>query len=157
MAERADITFVKLSAPESGTAVLLTTDGLKLGPVSEALSEAAGGRFARAAAAVKFEGKARKTLRLLAPGGVDLDALVYLGLGDLAKLTAGDWLKLGGTVPASVAGEGQATILLERPDGGGISPEQAADVALGVVLRSYSFDRYKTKKKEGETPKPRKT
>jgi leucyl aminopeptidase len=155
MADRAEITFVKLSPPASGSAVLLTAEGLKLGPVSKGLSEAAGGRFERAAAGVKFEGKSMKSLRLLAPGGVDLDALVFVGLGDLGKLTGRDWLKLGGTVPSSLAGDGLATVLLERPDGEPVSAEEAADVALGIVLRSYSFDKYKSRKKEGETPKPR--
>ena len=39
-----------------------------------------------------------------------------------------------------------------RPAGRGVKPERAADLALGVRLRAYSFDRYKTKRKEGEEP-----
>ena len=155
MADRAEISFVKLAAPDAGSAVLLTDLGLKLGPVSGGLSEAAGGRFGRAAAAAKFEGTSMKSLRLLAPGGVDLDALVFVGLGEMAKLTGQDWLKLGGTIPACLSGEGEATIVLERPDGEAVSAEQAADVALGLVLRSYSFDKYKTKKNDGNSPKTR--
>src|SRR3977135_4311296 len=31
-----------------------------------------------------------------------------------------------------------------------MTPEQAAAVASGVRLRAYTFDRYKTKKKDGE-------
>jgi len=155
MADRAEIEFVNLDAPQSGSAVLLTDASLRLGPVATALAEAAGGRFARAAAAAKFQGKAMKSLQLLAPAGVDLDRLVFIGLGDPAKLEAKDWLKLGGTVPASVAGEAAVTLVLERADGEAVTAEQAADVALGIALRAYSFDRYKTKKKDDEPPKPR--
>ena len=34
--------------------------------------------------------------------------------------------------------------------GGALKPEQAAELALGARLRAYAFDRYKTKRKEGE-------
>ena len=155
MAERPEINFVKLAAPKAGSAVVLTAQGLKLGPVATELDQAAGGRFARAAAAAKYEGKPLKPLQLLAPAGLELDRLVFLGLGDVSKLTPQDWLKLGGVVPGAVAGEGTATIILERPDREAITAEQAADLALGIGLRSYSFDKYKTKKKNDEAPKPR--
>ncbi|HEX2255079.1 MAG TPA: leucyl aminopeptidase, partial [Afifellaceae bacterium] len=154
MAERAEIRFVKLEAPSAGSAAVLVDQSLKLGPVAQALGEAAGGRFTRAAAASKFEGKPLKILQLLAPAGIDLDRLVFVGLGDTGKLTQQDWLKLGGTIPAAVAGEAEATIVLERPDGEPVTAEQAAEVALGIRLRSYSFDKYKTKKKNDEAPKP---
>ena len=41
------------------------------------------------------------------------------------------------------------TILFEFPEGAA-SAEAAADFAFGMRLRAYRFDRYKTKKKEGE-------
>jgi leucyl aminopeptidase len=157
MAERAEIKFVKMAAPRAGTAVVLTDQSLKLGTVAAGLDQATGGNFARAAASSKFGGKLRKSLLLLAPSGVDLDRIVFIGLGDVSKLTAQDWLKLGGTIPAAVGGGGaEVTVLLERADGQHITPEQAADLAMGIALRGYSFEKYKTKKKEDEEmPKPR--
>ena len=157
MADRAEIKFVKLAEPAAGSAVLLTDQSLKLGAVSAALAEKAGGAFARAAAVSKFTGKAMKSLQLLAPGGLELDRLVFVGLGDLRKLTPPDWLKLGGTIAGAAGGESEVTVLLEKPSGRPVTAEEAADVALGITLRSYSFDRYKTKKKNGdndEGPKP---
>jgi leucyl aminopeptidase len=41
------------------------------------------------------------------------------------------------------------TIIAELP-GGAIKPAQAAAIASGVRLRAYKFDRYKTRKKDGE-------
>ena len=155
MAARAEIRFVKLEAPKAGSAVVLTDQKLQYGLRGKALDEAADGVFARAAAAAKFEGKAMKALTLLAPGRVDLDRIVIVGLGEPEKLTPQDWLKLGGTLPAVVGGEAEATILLERPDGAAVTPDQAAEVALGLSLRGYSFDKYKTRKKPDETPKAR--
>jgi leucyl aminopeptidase len=155
MAERVEIDFVKLKAPAAGSAVLLTDESLKLAATAAGLERAAGGRFERAAKAAKFTGKAMKSLQLLAPAGVELDRIVVIGLGDPAKLKPADWLKLGGTIPAVVSGEAEVTVLLERADGEAVTPEQAADVALGITMRSYSFEKYKTKKKEDEAPKPR--
>jgi leucyl aminopeptidase len=156
MADRAEIRFTKLAEPSSGSAVLLTDQNLKLRPVSAALAEKADRAFSRAAKAAKFTGKAMKTLQLLAPSGVELERMVFAGLGDLRKLSQQDWLKLGGTVAGAAGGESEVTVLLEKPSGRPVTAEEAADVALGIMLRSYSFDRYKTKKKNGngEGPKP---
>jgi len=155
MAARAEIAFAKLQPPSSGSAVLLTDGNLKLGSRSAALEAAAGGRFARAAAAAKFRGKSMKSLQLLTPAGIELDRVVFLGLGDAGKFKRQDWLKLGGSI-AAVGGAGDVTVLLERPDGRPVIATEAADVALGIVLRSYSFEKYKTKKKEeDEAPKAR--
>ena len=84
MADRVDVEFVKLEAPQAGSAVLLSDQNLKLGAVAAAWEKAAGGRFARAAAAAKYQGKATKALQLLAPGGVELDRLVVVGMGEVA-------------------------------------------------------------------------
>ena len=77
MADRAEIKFVKLAAPDSGSAVLLTDQNLELGRRSAALDAAAGGRFSRAAAAAKYKGAALKSLQLLAPAGSELDRIVF--------------------------------------------------------------------------------
>ena len=47
------------------------------------------------------------------------------------------------------AGNDAVTIVAELPTGA-MKPDQAAAVASGIRLRAYKFDRYKTKKKEGE-------
>jgi leucyl aminopeptidase len=156
MADRVEIKFTRLTAPESGSAAVLTDQNLKLGRRTQALETAAGGRFSKAAAAAKFKGAALKSVQLLAPAGSNLDRIVFVGLGDSAKLTPHDWLKLGGAVAAVLGGATSATVILERPDGKAISAQEAADVALGITLRAYNFDKYKTKKKEDEeTPKER--
>jgi leucyl aminopeptidase len=53
-----------------------------------------------------------------------------------------------GKVPATAS---EATIIADLP-GGAAKPDGVADMALGVRLRGYRFDRYKTKRKEGEEP-----
>ena len=81
--------------------------------------------------------------------------LVVVGAGKDGDLKSRDIVKLGGIamgkVPATAA---DATIFAEFASGT-LKGDQIADLALGVRLRAYSFDRYKTKRKEGEE-KPKK-
>jgi leucyl aminopeptidase len=51
-----------------------------------------------------------------------------------------------GRIPGAA---GTATIVLELADGA-LKGDAAADVALGASLRAYTFDRYKTRRKDGE-------
>ncbi|MGQ7793954.1 leucyl aminopeptidase [Faunimonas sp. B44] len=155
MAERPAIAFVKLEAPKAGTVVLLTDKSLKLGPVAAGLDEQSGGAFGRIARAAKFEGGAMKSVQQLAPGGGELDRVVHVGLGEPEKLRQADWLKLGGVAAAAAGGNGELTLVLERADGEAVTPDQAASVALGAAMRSYAFDKYKTKKKPDEPQGPR--
>ena len=158
MADRVEISFAKLAASEQ------RLGGASDRPEPEARF-AFGGTRRRRPAAVSRErrrrrsskGKGLKPLQLLSPAGVDLDRIVFVGLGDPAKLTADELAEArrhrcrrrGG-------GASEVTVMLERPDGERITPAQAAEVALGITLRSYSFDKYKTKKKDDdEPPKPR--
>ena len=73
-----------------------------------------------------------------------------VGVGKARDLKAQDFVKLGGIAMGRIpAAASEATIIADLP-GGGIKPDRIADIALGVELRAYSFERYKTKRKEGE-------
>jgi leucyl aminopeptidase len=155
MPDRVEISFTKLGGSPTGSVVVLTDKSVKLGTRGAALDTATGGRFARAAEAASFKGEGMKPMQLLAPTS-EIGRVVFLGLGDAGKMTDHDWLKLGGVIAGSVGGTGPVTVLLERPDGEKVKSSQAANVALGIVLRSYNFDKYKTKKKDDEeVPKAR--
>jgi leucyl aminopeptidase len=53
----------------------------------------------------------------------------------------------------NAAGETEATILIDAPEGGSIGAGQAAaHVAFGARLRAYRFDRYRTKEKPEQKP-----
>jgi leucyl aminopeptidase len=65
-------------------------------------------------------------------------------------LKARDFAKLGGVAMGRVPKSAEeATIIADLP-GGAPKPDSLAELALGMRLRAYSFDRYKTKRKEGE-------
>ena len=125
-------------------------EGLKFGPAARKALAPTGDLVDRAAAAERFKGKNGAALDMVAPAGLDVSRLVVVGVGKAKDLKADAWVKLGGVamgkVPASAS---EATILADLP-GGAVKPDRAADLALGVRLRGYAFERYKTKRKEGE-------
>jgi leucyl aminopeptidase len=123
---------------------------LKVGPNTRRALEPAGDLLRRAAAADRFTGKTGTALDIVAPAGLKVSRLIVVGTGKDADPKDQDIVKLGGAamgkIPAAAA---EATIFAELPSGP-LKPNQIADLALGARLRAYSFDRYKTKRKEGE-------
>jgi len=61
-----------------------------------------------------------------------------------------DFLKFGGVSAGKLNAGSDAVTVIGELSGGAMTADQAAAVAAGFRLRGYKFDRYKTKKKDGE-------
>ena len=142
--------FVPFSSVPRGVLVAFCDDTLKFGPATrKALGEAVG-LVKRAAATNQFKGKSGSTLDLLEPEGIKIQRLIVVGTGKASDLKEKDFLKFGGVLAGKLnSGSEAVTVLAELPDAA-MQPDQAATVAAGARLRAYRFDRYKTKKKDGE-------
>ena len=142
--------FAPIATPAKGVLVLFCEEGLKFGRAATRAIEPTGDLVTRAAAADRFKGKNGSALDIVAPLGLEASRLVVVGVGRARDLKAKDFVKLGGMVMGKIpAAAGDATILVDLP-GGALKPDRIADLALGVQLRAYAFDRYKTKRKEAE-------
>jgi len=142
--------FAPFALPTKGVLVAFCNSELKFGPATRKLLASAMDQIRRAAAADHFTGKANSALTVVAPDGLKIGRLIVAGSGKADEPKAKDAIKLGGAVMGRVPGrESEVAILAETADGG-LSPEAAADLGLGVLLRAYDFTRYKTKTKEGE-------
>ena len=152
MADARKLAFAPFASPAKGVLVVFCEEGVKFGPATRKALASTGDLVRRAAAADRFTGKSGSALEIIAPAGLSVARLSILGVGKAGKPKAQDLVKLGGAamgkVPASAA---QATIFAELASGA-LKPDQAAEIALGTQLRAYTFDRYKTKRKEGEDP-----
>jgi leucyl aminopeptidase len=143
--------FAPIAAPAEGVLNLFCEEGLKFGAATQKLLKPTGDLIARAAEADRFKGKNGAALDIVAPLGLEVSRLVVVGAGKSADLKSQGYVKLGGAAMGKAPGrEEHVTIVADLP--GGMKPDRAADIALGVRLRGYSFDRYKTKRKEGEEP-----
>jgi leucyl aminopeptidase len=133
-----------------GVLITFCAEGLKFGPATQRVLSAIGELHRRAAAADRFTGKNGSILNIIAPSGLNVPRLLVVGTGKERDLKTRDLIKLGGVamggVPSAAA---QATILAEFA-AGPLKGDQIAQLALGARLRAYTFDRYKTKRREGE-------
>ena len=152
MADTLKIEFQTPGAVEGGDLVVFVGEDLKPAPsVAKRLGAKGVDLITKAAPSEKFRGKAQSAMVLAAPAGLAVDRLVVVGTGgekDRAKI---DWTQLGGFVAGKLT-NGLAHVLLDLPQTD-VTAEAAADAALGAKLRSYSFDRYKTKRGDDDKPK----
>jgi len=138
--------------------VLSVAKGASLGPIAAQIDEKLGGAIAQAIKVdADFDGGAEQILSVVAPAGGALSRVFVLGLGDPGKLTEKTIVSAGGVVCArlTAAKLKSATTHFDVPDGSQIAVESLnANIAFGAVLRSYSFDQYKTSKPNNDK-KPR--
>jgi leucyl aminopeptidase len=150
MTDAVKVGFVPLSAAPRGVLVVFSDDKLEMGAATRKTLGSAVDLVKRAAETNQFKGKNGATLDILAPEGLKAKRLVVVGTGKLSELKDNDFLKLGGVVAGKLAAANNAvTIVAELPTGS-MNADQAAALASGIRLRAYKFDRYKTRKTEGE-------
>jgi len=150
MTDAVKVGFVPFSAVPRGTLVVFCDDTLQFGPATRKALGAAITMVRRAAETNQFKGKSAAALDILAPEGLKAKRLIVMGVGKLTEIKDNEFLKLGGSAAGKLgAGKEAVTIIAELPTGA-MKPDQAAAVVSGLRLRAYKFDRYKTKKKEGE-------
>jgi leucyl aminopeptidase len=110
------------------------------------------GFIKKSLALAAFTGKRGKCLTLLAPQG--WERLVLVGLGDKKGFNSLEAEKLGGNILAhlNAARVTEAAIALEGNKLLASDAELLARLAYGAHLRSYRFDKYRTKEKAEEKP-----
>jgi len=141
--------FTSFAQPH-GVLVTFCGENLKFGPATKKALAPVEELVRRAAAADRFSGKNGSSLDIIAPPGLDVPRLVVIGTGKEGELKHRDIVKLGGLAMGKIPAAADKATLFAEFGGGALKPDQVADLALGVRLRAYAFDRYKTKRKEGE-------
>jgi leucyl aminopeptidase len=146
------IAFVKSSLPNDGIAVVFYADGAPLGADAQALDKVTGGAITRAIDKAAFKGKLLSMLDIVAPAGTGIDRILVVGLGKPADIVAKDWVRIGGAIQGKLIEfkAVSATIFAEWGTGDAPLASEVADIAFGTHLRGYTFDRYKTKKKDDD-------
>ena len=154
MPDAVKVGFVPFSASASGTLVVFCDDALKMGAATTKALGSAASIIKRAAATGRYKGKTATVLDILAPEGLKAARLIVIGTGKASDLKEYDVLKCGGVIAGKVASSGEAVTIMAELPSGPMTSAQSAAIASGLRLRAYSFDRYKTKKKDDDE-KPR--
>jgi leucyl aminopeptidase len=152
MTKPTEITFGAIKDARERVRVALSESAEAFPAVLRMLDERSGGQIARAARVAKFSGGKKAFLDVIAPGGIDVDRLLVLGIGSGDKYAETDWVNLGGRIMARLAAAraSSADLLVEIGEGKPVAPRSTALIALGMMLRGYEFKKYKKKKKVKE-------
>lgn len=156
MAQQLEIHFAPLSAAPTGAIVVLAQPDFALGAAAKGLDETCKGMLKRAAHAAEFTGKGKGAIEVLAPAGLSVPRIVVVAAGTAGKEL--DRLLLGGYIfgQASARKGDTATLVAEVADAGAAGGEAlAVDLAMGALLRSYTFKKYQTRKTEEGEDAPR--
>ena len=137
-----------VTAKEGGAWVVGAAEGSALLPAAARADKASGGAITRALKFSRFSGKAGQMLEVLAPAGMAASRLVLAGLGKPELVDEKGLETLGAQIAARLyaVGESSARIEIDVPKGAKVKKaELAAHLAFGAQLRSYAFDKYRTK------------
>jgi len=143
MALRPTFRFAPLDRPQTGTVLVLAADGAVFSAAAKACDPS--GVLTRAAKIAEFTGKLAATFEVLAPEGASVERLVALGAGKVDKLDEIAWSRIGGAAMAAAKKAPEVAVIADLDDAT-VSAENIAALAQGMLLRSYTFDKYKTRK-----------
>src|ERR1700691_6149509 len=141
--------FTPFARPQ-GVLVVFCEENLKFGGATQRALSPLGDLLRRAATADRFTGKSGSSLDIVAPAGLDLRRLVVIGIGKENDQKARDVVKLGGIAMGKVPTAAASATIFAEFGSGPLKASQVADLALGARLRAYTFDLYKTKRKEDD-------
>ncbi len=145
MNARPSIAFAQFAAPQAATVVVLAGEGGTLDANAKAADPH--GALSRAFSITEFKGKFGASVELLAPGEGAPDRLIAAGAGKLDALNEFSWLKLGGALGPHIR-KGSDVAIVASLEGAEVGATEAAHLAAGILLRAYSFDKYKTRKQD---------
>jgi leucyl aminopeptidase len=151
MPRKIEVTFSRppkaTSRAGAGLAVLLAAEDGGIGDAAALIDPAH--CVERAMRIAEFKGKAMATLDIVAPADSPADRILVVGVGDPRTTSENDWARLGGQICGKFGKASKVAIHLSLP-GTEIGGVEAAQLAMGILLRAYRFDRHKTKSDDGE-------
>ena len=149
------ITFSAAALPKNGVIIVpLFEDGKKPAAFT-ALDDKTDGALTRAAKDAEFKARKGKTLEIVAPSGVSNSRIILIGGGASKDFDALAAEAVGG------AGLGQALATRDKTAVFALeglsakkleNAELAARIAAGARMRSYRFDKYRTKEEKRDKP-----
>jgi leucyl aminopeptidase len=145
-----DVSFTKTTDDISGAVVIGMGEEMILSQYARRLNETAQDALQRAIESSRFCGKSGEIVSLIAPAAPDISHILLVGLGKKEDLTDIEAQNIGGKICAELNAlkVKSATLVmdLQKP------VETSAHLCHGANLRSYRFDKYKTKEDSDKKP-----
>ncbi len=151
------ISFLNKETSKSDTAVIGVMEGNNLLRSAKDFDKMHNGVIAKyLKSQAAFKGKNGQTL-VMSVGMSDLKRVILLGLGEKNKLDVVGFEELGGNLYKALQGAGAQNVDIIADDieqvGKKVSmADSAVHLASGMKLKSYTFNKYKSEKKEADKP-----
>ena len=142
------ISFASIEMPKDGAVAFLVEKDKPFTGLAAEADAAVSGLMSRAKDIGRFTGAPGQTQDILAPAGLKVERVLLVGIGEADKLNEGDWVEIGAGITAALASTGSASVSIVADTDG----VDAASLAEGALLRSYRFDKYRTKEPEAKKP-----
>jgi len=154
MPETLTIATAPMPLQPAGTTVIYVAEGTPPRGAAAELWQRTGLDFGRVAAAAGFSGRQGQLIDIAAPPGIEATRLFVLGTGKAEPerpFSPTAWTDRGGSLAAKLiaANTAAASVLL---DGDEATPAAIAELAAGLKLRHYRFDKYKARRAADQSP-----
>jgi len=149
------INFIKDVSATEGALVIFGYEDKRLSVTAEEIDTLTEAALTRAMEGGHYEGKFGQMISLVAPHGLSVNEVLLVGLGKESELNEKKAQKIGGKIIAKLMSSGLQSISIaaDEPQGAKILAEIfAANIAYGVRLRRYRFDKYYTKEEDNKKP-----
>lgn len=143
------VSFIENRTVTKGAVNVFATKGKTLTPSAASLDKKTKGAIKRAMAESRFKGDAGQMLEILAPAGTRASRILLVGLGDPKNIRAISAQRAGGAIVGRLktSGQDEVTVLVDALENCPLEASQfAAELGYGGLLKSYQFNKYRTKK-----------
>ena len=145
-----ELIFQNLTRPRGGVAACYIADDLKLSKILAEINKDS--CITNAIKADKsFEGKKGQVLTVIAPHCTELDVLFIIGIGSKDKADEGLFMSVGGIIASRLNAMKISSSVVVAESIPGVKLEGnhiASNIALGMKLKNYSFNKYFVDKKD---------
>ena len=137
------------STDKSQILAVMVQEGRQLTGLGTGLDASASGALSKAMSSGRFTGASASSLNVLAPAGVDADAVLLVGSGAADKFDDLAVEAYAASAYAAVKLSGAEVLTIDTTH---LSAEQAARAGFAVRLAAYRFDKYRTTQKPDKLP-----
>lgn len=142
------ISFGSVELPKNGAVALLVEKDKPFTGLAAEADKLTGGALSKARDVSRFTGASGQTKEIIAPNGLAVERVLLVGVGELDKAGDTTWVEVGASVVAALLGSGSEAVVIAAD----IADINAVDLAEGARLRSYRFDKYRTKEPAAKKP-----
>ncbi len=140
------ISFASIELPKDGAVAFLVEKDEPFAGLAAEADAAASGALSKAREIGRFTGASGQAQDIVAPNGIAAERVLLVGIGEISELTEVDWVEIGGAVTTALSASGSKSVSIVADHG----DVDAVSLAEGSLLRSYRFDKYRTKEPEAK-------